>query len=454
MNLHAVILAAGQGTRMRSAVPKVLHEVAGQPMLGHVLAAAQQAQAVQAHVVLGHAAEAVQSWIESWPSAVKTVLQAQQLGTAHALQQAMPQVPDDAMVVVLYGDVPLITADTVQRLAAAAASGLALVTATLEQPRGYGRILRDAAGHITGIVEDKDATPPQRDIREINTGLLAAPAARLRGWLSRIGNDNASGEYYLTDAVALAVADGVAVQSVTAASVDEIEGVNDRAQLAAAERRYQRAQSRRLMAEGLQLLDPERFDLRGRLQFGRDVCIDIGCVVEGDVRLGDGVRVGPYSVLRDVSIGAGTRVEAHCVLERADVGAGCAIGPFARLRPGAALGAGVHIGNFVEIKNSQLGDGAKANHLAYVGDADVGARSNIGAGVITCNYDGAHKHRTVIGADVFVGSDSQLVAPVTVGDRAYIAAGSTIFRDAPADALTVSRAREQRSIPGWQRPRK
>lgn len=459
MTLHAIILAAGQGTRMHSARPKVLHAVAGLPMLGHVLTAAQQVPVAAAHVVLGHGADAVRAWLEGWhggspDGSVSVVVQDRQLGTAHAVRQALPEVPDAALVVVLYGDVPLVSAGTIRALAAAATDGLALVTAVVEQPGGYGRILRDSTGGVCGIVEEKDATSAQRELREINTGLMAAPAARLRRWVEAIGNANASGEYYLTDAVALAVRDGVPVRAVAAASAEEVDGVNDAAQLARAERRCQRAQAERLMHEGVQFADPARFDLRGQLHCGRDVRIDVGCVFEGDVRLGDGVSVGPHVVLRDVVVGDGTRIDAHSVLERAEVGAGCAIGPFARLRPGATLGTGVHIGNFVEIKNSRLGAGAKANHLAYVGDADVGARTNIGAGVITCNYDGAHKHRTVIGEDVFIGSDTQLVAPVSVGDRAYVAAGSTIARDAPADALTVNRARSQHSVPGWQRPKK
>lgn len=453
MNLHAVILAAGQGTRMRSSLPKVLHRVAGAPMLGHVLAAAHAAGAAHCHVVLGHGAQAVQAWLQTQDEpAVDVALQSQQLGTAHAVLQALPVIPDDAVVVVLYGDVPLITAPTLQRLAQAAATGLALVTATLDRPRGYGRILRNSDGCIGGIVEEKDASADQRAIREINAGLLAVPASRLRGWLAQIGNDNANGEYYLTDIVALAVRDGVEVSAVSADSVDEIEGVNDRAQLAAAERHFQQAQAGRLMADGLQLLDPQRFDLRGRLDFGRDVCVDVGCVFEGTVYLADNVSVGPYVVLRDVSISAGAQIKAHSVLESAVIGENCHIGPFARLRPGTRLAADVHVGNFVEIKNSTLATGAKAGHLAYVGDADVGARVNISAGVITCNYDGVNKHRTVIGDDAFIGSDSQLIAPVSVGERAYIAAGSTIARDAPGEVLTIARAREQRSLPNWRRP--
>jgi bifunctional UDP-N-acetylglucosamine pyrophosphorylase/glucosamine-1-phosphate N-acetyltransferase len=453
MNIHAVILAAGQGTRMKSALPKVLHRVGGQPMLAHVLAAAQAAEVGACHVVLGHGAAQVQQWLgAAGGETVDTAIQEPQLGTAHAVQQVLPQVPDSALVLVLYGDVPLITAATLRRLIAAAKDGIALVTAQLPDPSGYGRIVRDAKNRITGIVEEKDATPEQRAITEINTGLMAAQARRLKRWLSHVKNDNAKGEYYLTDAVALAVQDGVEVQSVAAASLDEVEGVNDRVQLAQAERRYQRAQVDRLMREGLHLADPARFDLRGSLHAGRDVFIDVGCVLEGKVELGDDVQIGPYCVLRNVSLGAGTRVDAHSVLDSAEAGKDCRIGPFARLRPGAQLADRVHIGNFVEIKKSVLGEASKANHLAYIGDAAIGARVNIGAGVITCNYDGVNKHATIIGDDAFIGTDSQLVAPVIIGRGAYIAAGSTITKEAPEDALTICRAREQKSYAGWIKP--
>jgi bifunctional UDP-N-acetylglucosamine pyrophosphorylase/glucosamine-1-phosphate N-acetyltransferase len=455
MKVHAVILAAGQGTRMKSALPKVLHKVGATTMLGHVLAAARAAGVEACHVVLGHGAEQVREWLAAnGYGDVHTVVQEQQLGTAHAVQQALPQIPDHALALVLYGDVPLVSADTIGRLARAAKDGMALVTARLDDPAGYGRILRQASGRLSGIVEDKDATAEQRAIGEINTGLLAAQARRLKRWLSHVKNDNAKGEYYLTDAVALADQDGIDVQTVTAADLGEVEGVNDRLQLAQAERRYQQAQTQRLLREGLHLADPARFDLRGSLSFGRDVFLDVGCVLEGTVELGDGVRIGPYCVLRDVKLAAGTTVDAHSVLDSAEAGRDCRIGPFARLRPGAQLADAVHIGNFVEIKKSQIGEGSKANHLAYIGDATVGARVNIGAGVITCNYDGVNKLATIIGDDVFVGSDSQLVAPVIVGRGAYIAAGSTISKDAPEDALTVCRAREQKSFTEWKRPEK
>ncbi|WP_029920437.1 bifunctional UDP-N-acetylglucosamine diphosphorylase/glucosamine-1-phosphate N-acetyltransferase GlmU [Nevskia soli] len=454
MKVHAVILAAGQGTRMKSALPKVLHRVGGTPMLGHVLAAARAAEVGACHVVLGHGAEQVREWLGGMGEGIDTVVQAQQLGTAHAVQQALPQVPDSAVVLVLYGDVPLVSAETLRKLVAAAKDGMAVLTAEVPDPAGYGRMVRDAKGRISGIVEDKDATPQQRAITEINTGLMAAQARRLKRWLSHVKNNNAKGEFYLTDAVALAVKDGIEVQSVAAAGIDEVEGVNDRVQLAQVERRYQRAQVQRLQRDGLHLADPARFDLRGSLSFGRDVFIDVGCVLEGKVALGDNVSIGPYCVLRDVKLDAGTRVDAHSVLDSAEAGRDCRIGPFARLRPGAQLADQVHIGNFVEIKKSTLGEGTKANHLAYIGDATVGARVNIGAGVITCNYDGVNKHATIIGDDAFIGTDSQLVAPLIVGRGAYIAAGSTIAKDAPEDALTVCRAREQKSFPGWKKPAK
>lgn len=440
---------------MKSALPKVLHRVGGEPMLGHVLAAAAEAGVTTSHLVLGHGAAQVQAWLAARAEPLpRTVVQGEQLGTGHAVLQAVPEIPDNALAIVLYGDVPLVSAATIRALIAAAGQGLALVTVELAQPRGYGRILRDGSGRITGIVEENDATPAQREIREINTGLLAAPAKRLKRWLSKVGNANAKGEYYLTDVVGLAARDGVTITSVGAGSAAEVEGVNDPLQLARAERLFQLGQVERLQRDGLYLADPARFDLRGRLTIGRDVRVDVGCVVEGRVELGDRVEIGPYCVLRNVTIGAGTRIDAHSVLDGAEVGASCSIGPFARLRPGALLGNGVHIGNFVEIKKSTIGDGSKANHLAYVGDAVVGERVNIGAGVITCNYDGANKHATIIGDDAFIGTDSQLVAPVTIGRGAYIAAGSTIAKDAPEDALTINRAREQRSFPGWKRPRK
>jgi bifunctional UDP-N-acetylglucosamine pyrophosphorylase/glucosamine-1-phosphate N-acetyltransferase len=451
MKTHAIILAAGRGTRMNSALPKVLHTVGGQPMLAHVLRAAD-ALAAQPHLVLGHGAEPVQAWLKQAGAAPAIALQTEQLGTAHAVQQALPTVPDDALVVVLYGDVPLVSADTLSALQSAAASGLALVTVTLANPAGYGRILRDASGRVTGIVEQKDASDEQRAIREINTGLLAAPAASLKRWIAQVRNHNAAGEFYLTDIVALAVAEGVGVQTVTAGSAAEVEGVNDRVQLARAERLYQLQQAESVMRAGVQLADPARFDLRGELLAGRDVFIDVGVIIEGRVELADGVRVGAYSHLKNVKLGERSEVLSHCVLENLDAGAACRIGPFARVRMETQFGDEVHIGNFVEIKKSRIGAQTKAGHLAYVGDALVGADVNIGAGVITCNYDGANKHVTTIGDGAFIGTDTQLVAPVTIGARAFVAAGSTITRTVPDDALAICRARDQKTITGWKRP--
>ncbi|WP_428311377.1 bifunctional UDP-N-acetylglucosamine diphosphorylase/glucosamine-1-phosphate N-acetyltransferase GlmU [Hydrocarboniphaga sp.] len=453
MNTHAIILAAGRGTRMNSALPKVLHTVGGQPMLAHVLRAAG-ALGAQQHLVLGHGAEQVQAWLQQAGVAPTVALQTEQLGTAHAVQQALPAVPDEAQVVVLYGDVPLVSAQTLAALQGAAASGLALVTVTLENPAGYGRILRDASGRVTGIVEQKDASEPQRAIREINTGLLAAPAASLKRWIAQVQNHNAAAEFYLTDIVALAVAEGVDVRTVTAASAAEVEGVNDRVQLAHAERLLQLRNAERLMRAGVQLADPARFDLRGELIAGQDVFIDVGVIIEGKVELADGVRVGAYSHLKNVKLGARSEVLSHCVLENLDAGTACRIGPFARVRMDTQFGDEVHIGNFVEIKKSRIGALTKAGHLAYVGDAQVGADVNIGAGVITCNYDGANKHVTTIGDGAFIGTDTQLVAPVTIGARAFVAAGSTITRNVADDALAICRARDQKTIAGWKRPRK
>lgn len=453
--LHTIILAAGQGTRMKSAKPKVLHELGGKAMLGHIIDTARELGAAGVHVVVGHGASQVREWAarQYGDNALGWAEQLEQKGTAHAVQQAMPQIPDNAQVLVLYGDVPLVSADTLRALMTAGARTLAVATVELADPFGYGRIVRDRSKRVTGIVEEKDATPRQRQICEVNTGLLAVPAKKLRGWLAKVKNNNAKGEYYLTDIVAMAAKAGLKVATVSADPA-EVEGANDRAQLARLERVLQQRQAGALLQAGVSLADPARFDLRGTLNCGRDVSIDVGCVFEGEVTLGDDVKIGPYCVLRNVTLGAGTVVHAHSVLEGCSSEADCVIGPFARVRPTTALAAGSHVGNFVEVKNSQLGAGTKANHLAYVGDASVGARTNIGAGVITCNYDGANKHRTTIGDDVFVGSDTQLVAPVKVGDGATIAAGSTITRDVPAGGLTIARAREQKTLPSWQRPKK
>lgn len=449
-NLHVVILAAGRGTRMRSSQPKVLQPLGGRPMLAHVLETAQALSPAATHVVVGHGADVVESRFAS--AAVQWVLQAEQRGTGHAVQQAMPAIPDDARVLVLYGDVPLITRPTLERLVDV--DGPALLSVVLPDPSGYGRIVRDEDGAVSAIVEHKDANPEQRAIDETNTGVLAASAIRLKQWLSRIDSNNAQGELYLTDVVELAVADGVSVQAIQADNADEVAGVNDRRQLAQAERVLQARAGDALLQAGVTLLDPARFDQRGHVAAGEDVVIDINVVLEGDVELGDGVEIGPNCVIRNARIGDGTVIHANTVIEDADIGPSCQIGPFARLRPGTVLVGDNRIGNFVETKKARLDAGAKAGHLAYLGDATIGKRVNVSAGVITCNYDGANKHQTIVGDDAFLGTDSQLVAPVTVGDRAYIAAGSTITRNAPDDALTICRARGQKSIAGWRKPAK
>ena len=434
--MEVVILAAGQGKRMRSVLPKVLQPLAGRPLLAHVLASARALGARRICVVYGHGGEAVRARLDA-PDLVWAE-QSPQLGTGHAVQQALPHLGDDEQALVLYGDVPLIGTATLARLIAAAGGGkLALLTVELDDPCGYGRILRDA-GRVVRIVEEKDITEDvERRVREVNTGILAAPVARLRAWLARVGNDNAQGEYYLTDIIGLAVADGAEVVTVAPDSANETLGVNSKAQLAALERTYQASIAARLLDAGVTLIDPARLDVRGELACGRDVEIDVNCVFEGRVELGDGVRIGANCVLRAVAVGAGTKIAPFSHLDGTTMGEGCVIGPFARTRPGTALADGVHVGNFVEIKNSKIAAQSKANHLAYVGDADVGSRVNIGAGTITCNYDGANKFRTVIEDDVFIGSDTQLVAPVKVGHGATLGAGTTLTHDAPPDQLTV-----------------
>jgi bifunctional UDP-N-acetylglucosamine pyrophosphorylase / glucosamine-1-phosphate N-acetyltransferase len=448
--MQIVILAAGQGKRMRSALPKVLQPLSDRPLLGHVLRTAASLKPSHTCVVFGHGGDAVRA---AFPDAdVKWALQAEQLGTGHAVRQALPVLSRDEPVLVLYGDVPLLRADTLTRLADTAGAGqLGILTVTLDDPHGYGRIVRDAAGHIVRIVEQKDASEAELAIREVNTGIMIVPGARLAGWLEQLSNSNAQGEYYLTDVVAAAVRDGVPVVSTQPARVSETLGVNDKAQLAELERIHQRENAERLLADGVTLRDPARIDVRGELVCGRDVEIDVGCIFEGRVELGDGVQVGAHSVLRNVTIAAGTRIAPFCHFDSAEVGADCQLGPYARLRPGARLAEDVHIGNFVEVKNSDIAAHSKANHLAYVGDATVGSRVNIGAGTICCNYDGANKFRTVIEDDVFIGSDTQLVAPVTVGRGATLGAGTTLTQDAPAGELTISRTR-QTTITGWIRP--
>jgi bifunctional UDP-N-acetylglucosamine pyrophosphorylase/glucosamine-1-phosphate N-acetyltransferase len=450
MPLSIIILAAGQGTRMRSSLPKVLHGLGGRPLLAHVIETARALDSADIHVVIGHGAGQVQ---DAFPDPdIHWVMQEQQLGTGHAVAQVMPAVADDHTVLVMYGDVPLISAATLEPLCVTAEQGfVGLLTAELDDPAGYGRILHHADGSISGIVEEKDASAAQSAINEINTGFMAAPAARLQRWVDALDNDNAQGEFYLTDVISRAVSDGVSVRGIRADNLQEVLGINDRIQLALQERWYQQRQAARCMREGVTLLDPARFDLRGRLTNGEDVVIDINAVLEGEVVLGDRVTLGPNVTLCNVRVGDDVNILANCVIEDAVIGSGSRIGPFARLRPETRLAEHTHVGNFVEIKKSDVGRGSKVNHLSYIGDTTIGQDVNIGAGTITCNYDGACKHRTVIGDNVFIGSDTQLVAPVEIQDGATIGAGSTITRDAPANALTLSRAPQQ-TRDGWKRP--
>ena len=451
--LNIVILAAGLGKRMQSNLPKVLHTIAGRSMLSHVLEGARALNADSIIVVVGHGADQVKAAFSAQQD-LQFALQQPQLGTGHAVQQAQSLLKEDGeddVTVVLYGDVPLVQLSTLQALLDARKNGLAVLTEILEEPAGYGRIMRDQAGRVCAIVEHKDADAAVRTIKEVNTGIIAAPTAALKRWLSQLNNNNAQGEYYLTDIIGMAVADGINVEVAHPQASFETLGVNSRVQQAQLERLWQAEQARRQLEAGVTLADPARFDVRGQLSCGRDVFIDVGCVFEGVVTLADGVRVGPHCVLRNVEIGAGTQIEAYSHLDQAQVGCDARIGPYARLRPGARLANQTHVGNFVEIKNTSLGEGSKANHLAYVGDADIGARVNIGAGTITCNYDGVNKFRTTIGDDAFIGSDTQLVAPVHVGRGATIAAGTTLTKDAPADQLTISRVK-QITITGWKRP--
>jgi bifunctional UDP-N-acetylglucosamine pyrophosphorylase/glucosamine-1-phosphate N-acetyltransferase len=451
MPLDVIVLAAGQGKRMRSPLPKVLHPLGGRPLLAHVLDAARALGARKTVVVHGHGAEAVRAAFAD--AGVEWVLQAEQLGTGHAVQQALPRLAGDGKVLILYGDVPLVHIATLQQLVRESDGGLALTTTEVDDPRGYGRIVRNGSGRIERIVEEKDATPKERAIREINAGIMALGGGRLGQWLGKLDNRNAQKEYYLTDVVTLAVKDGVPVSAVKVSDPMEVAGVNSRRELAALERAYQQRQAERLLDEGVTLADPARIDVRGTLECGADVTIDVNCVFEGRVSLGDRVRIAPNCVLRNVTIGADTEVHAFSHLEDSEIGMRCRLGPYARLRPGASLADEVHIGNFVEVKASRLGAGSKANHLSYIGDAELGARVNVGAGTITCNYDGAAKHRTVIEDDCFIGSDATLVAPVRIARGSYIGAGSTINKDTPAGQLTVARAR-QVSIPGWKPPKK
>jgi len=450
MPLSVVILAAGQGKRMKSDLPKVLQPLAGRPLLGHVLDTAGGLAAAATYVVYGHGGEQVPTAFEGRD--VRWVLQAEQHGTGHAVMQAMPTIPDDHLVLILYGDVPLVQLDTLARLAAAAGEeAVSLLSVMLPDPTGYGRIVRDGAGNVVRIVEHKDANAKERAIHESNTGLMCVPAGRLKGWLAALGSDNAQGEYYLTDIIVMAVRAGCQVHAVVAPTVTEVLGVNDKVQLAELEAAYRKQRATALMLEGVTIVDPARFDARGPVSVGRDVHVDVNVVFEGTVKLGNRVRIGPNVVIRDSEIGDDVEIHANCVLDRAIVGARSIVGPFARLRPDARLHEDVHVGNFVEVKKAELLRGAKANHLTYLGDATVGEKVNIGAGTITCNYDGANKWRTEIGAGAFIGSGTMLVAPVRIGAGATIGAGSTITKDAPADKLTLERSK-QLTLDSWQRP--
>ena len=451
MPLSTIILAAGQGTRMRSDLPKVLQALAGRPLLGHVLDCAAALGADDVCVVYGHGGETVKN---AFPDrSLRWTLQSEQLGTGHALQQAMPDTPDENRVLVLFGDVPLLTPATCQRLLDETPTGdVAVLTVDMADPTGYGRIIREGS-KVSCIVEEKDAGPDERAVREINTGVLVAPADKLRGWLAGLGNDNAQGEYYLTDAIAMAVNDGVDVHGIKADSWTEVMGINDKKQLAEAERALQARLVEELMQQGVGFADPARVDIRGTLHCGKDVFIDVNAVFEGDVELGDGVKIESNNLVRDSRLGAGTLVHSNCHIEGADTGNECEIGPFARLRPGARLANNVKVGNFVEIKKSTVADGSKVNHLTYIGDTEIGTGVNVGAGTITCNYDGVNKHKTTIGDGAFIGSGVELVAPVKVGAGATIGAGSTITKEVGEDQLVLERAR-QKAVPGWKKPTK
>jgi bifunctional UDP-N-acetylglucosamine pyrophosphorylase/glucosamine-1-phosphate N-acetyltransferase len=451
--LIVTVLAAGEGKRMRSMLPKVLHRIGGDSMLGHVLSTARALSPSRIQVVYGHGGDAVRAAFAAQPD-LDWVHQPEQRGTGHAVQLALPDLPDEALLLVLYGDVPLLRSETLRGVVIAAeSSGAAVLVASLADPTGYGRVLLTPDYRVLGIVEHRDASPEQRRIHEVNTGIVAARVGALRRWLARLRPDNAQGELYLTDIFAMAAAEGHPAHAVFLADAHEAQGANDPWQLAELERLLQRRQARALCEVGVRLRDPARFDQRGTVQAGRDVEIDLDVILEGTVVLGEGVKIGPYCRLKDCRLAAGTEVAAHCDLEGVVSTGACRIGPFARLRPGTELACGVHIGNFVEVKAGRFATGAKANHLSYIGDAEIGERVNIGAGTITCNYDGANKHRTVIGAEAFIGSNSALVAPVTIGAGATIGAGSVISKSAPAGQLTLTRASQQ-TLAGWKRPTK
>ncbi|MBA4502883.1 bifunctional UDP-N-acetylglucosamine diphosphorylase/glucosamine-1-phosphate N-acetyltransferase GlmU [Marinobacterium marinum] len=452
MKTDVVILAAGQGSRMKSALPKVMHGLAGKPMLQHVIDSARGLTPEALHVVIGHEGEQVEQAMSG--QALNFVWQREQLGTGHAVAQAMPNIDPDAVVLVLYGDVPLTRRETLQKLVDMAAKGdLGLLTVTLDDPSGYGRIIRNAVGDVVAIVEHKDATEQEKLIREVNTGILALPAAALHDWLPRLSADNAQGEYYLTDVIAMAAEEGMRVRAIQPLAEQEVQGVNNRQQLAQLERWYQRRLADALMAEGVTLADPHRIDIRGSLQAGRDVQIDINTLFEGEVILAEGVHIGANCIIRDARIGTGTRVEANSIIEGAVIAENAQIGPFARLRPGTEMAAGSKIGNFVETKKACIGEGSKVNHLTYIGDAEIGREVNVGAGTITCNYDGVNKSMTIIGDGAFIGSNSALVAPVEIGAGATVGAGSTVTKKVGDNQLTVARGK-QVNLDNWARPQK
>lgn len=452
MNVDVIILAAGQGTRMRSSLPKVLHPIAGKPMLAHVIATARQLANAQLHIVVGHGAEQVQALDNG--DDIRFALQEQQLGTGHAVQQALPQLRDDSIAIILYGDVPLIRAETLKQLLELAANDkMALLTAIFADPTGYGRIIRDDNGRVLSNVEQKDANEEQLKVQEVNTGFMAVPSKRLAEWLPQLSNNNAQNEYYLTDLIAMAANTGVGINTVHPEDSSEVQGVNSRKQLIELERIYQRQQADQLLLDGVAIIDPDRFDLRGCLESGTDTSIDVNCVFEGSVTLGDNVSIGPNCVISDSHIADGVEIKANSVIEQAVIETGSVVGPFARLRPGSVLRAGAKVGNFVEMKKSELGPGSKVNHLSYVGDSEIGSNCNIGAGTITCNYDGANKFKTSMGDNVFVGSNSTLVAPIEIEADGFVAAGSTITRKVEAEQLAVGRGK-QRNIDGWKRPTK
>lgn len=451
-DLNIVILAAGKGTRMRSDLPKVLHAIGGTPILHHVINAARKLNPQKIIVVYGFGGEQVQQ--QTPGEDLVWVLQAEQLGTGHAVQQALPHLPAQGKTLILLGDVPLVDVEACRDMLSQADAHLVVQTFIKDDPTGYGRIVRNAQNQVVAIVEHKDASEAQRALQEVNTGIMAMPNAALKHWLAQLQNNNAQQEYYLTDIIAMSVNEGRAVLPHVVADAWSVTGINSKLDLQQMEREYQHRQALNLMTQGVTLMDAQRIDIRGHLNCGRDVRIDVNCVFEGEVTLEDGVDVGPNCVIKNAVIARNTTLAAFTHIEEARIGQNSKVGPFARLRPGTHLAAETHVGNFVEIKNASVGLGSKVNHLSYVGDATIGANVNIGAGTITCNYDGANKHQTVIEDDVFVGSDSQLVAPVTIGKGATIAAGSTITKDVPAETLTLCRAREQRSIQGWKRPQK